>query len=241
MYAMICALQPSFAGDGGALAAKIEALPGPLRRAFGVELVDFRRPAAYLATNFLSITLVTSLFGAILGARIVAKEETLHTAELLYVEPVSPVQILLGKAGALAPYTVAYPLALGAVAAAALAAVAPLPVELGLTALLFAGVIALALCFAGAGMLVAALVRDARSAGGGALAVAVGTYFVGVVSAIADTAAPLRWLSPYKWVEPMTIVAHGGLDPLRAAALVGIGLAFGAVAIARYRRRDILA
>jgi ABC-2 type transport system permease protein len=239
LVATICALQPSFAG--GVLAAKIESLPAPLRRAFGMQLVDFQRPAAYLATNFPSITLVVCLFAAILGARVVAKEETLHTAELLYVQPVSRVRILLGKAAALALYTVAFPLVLGTVAVAVLAAVASLPIELGVIALLFAGALALAVCFAGAGMLVAALVRDARSAGGGALAFAIGTYFVGVVSTIAEPAAPLRWLSPYKWVDPMTIVVRGDLDPLRAAVLIGLGVVFGAVAIARYRRRDILA
>ncbi len=241
LLGLTCALQPSFAGDGGALAAKIQAMPETLRKAFGVELVDFRRPAAYLAINFLSVTLIASLFGGLLGARIVAKEETLHTAELLYAQPVSRVHILAGKAAAVAVYAIALPLALGLLAVAILAAVVPGPLEAGLMAALFGGAAALSVCFAGAGMLVAAVVRDARSAAGGALAIVLGTYFLGVLSAIAAPAAPLRWLSPYKLVEPIAILARGGLDPVGPAALVALGIAFAAAGIARHRRRDILA
>jgi len=170
---------------------------------------------------------------------VVAKEEVLHTAEILYAQPVGRDQILAGKAAAVAVYAVAFPIGLALVAASILGAVVPAPLEAGLMASLFAGVVALGLCFAGAGMLVAALVRDPRAASGGALGLALGTYFIGVVSAIASPAAPLRWLSPYKLVEPSAIVAHGGLDPVRASVLVGLGLAFGGAAIVCYRRRDI--
>jgi ABC-2 type transport system permease protein len=239
MLALVCALQPSLAN--GLLAAKIDSMPEGMRRAFGLELVDFHRPAAYLATNFLYVTLSAALLAGRLGAAAIAREETLRTAELLYTQPVSRTRILGGKAAAVAVYAVAFPAALAAVALPVLSGVAERPLEAGLTASLFAGAAALALCFAGIGMLIAASLRDARAAVGVTLAVAVATYLLGLLSALAPAVAPLRWLSPYKLVEPTSIVAAGGLDPLRTGALVAIGAACGALAIARYRRRDILA
>jgi len=239
LLALTCALQPSFAGNGGLLEAKIQAMPEAMRRGLGLALVDFQRPAAYLAANFLFVSLTGALFAALLGAGVVAREETLHTAELLYAQPVSRAQVLAGKAAAVALYALAFPLAMGAVAVPILAAVAARPVEPGLMIALFAGAAAVNLAFAGAGMLAAALVREPRSAAGVALALALGTYFVGVISAIAATAAPLRWLSPYKLVEPAAVVARGGLDPVAGIALVGLGLALVAAAIAGYRRRDL--
>lgn len=239
MLVLVCALQPSLAS--GALAAKLEAMPAGMRRAFGLEIVDFQRPAAYLAANFLYVTLTVALLASRFGAVAIAKEETLRTAELLYTLPVSRVRILAGKAAAVAAFAIAFPAALAAVAIPVLAAVTARPVELGLTAELFAGAAALGLCFAGLGMLVAACVRDARTAGGLALALAVGTWFLGLISAAAPAAAPLRWLSPYKLVEPMAILAAGGLDPVHAGLLVAVGVGSAAFAIARYRRRDIVA
>jgi len=236
MLALVCALQPSLAN--GLLAAKLESMPEAMRRAFGLELVDFHRPAAYLATNFLYVTLSAALIAARLGAAAIAREEALHTAELLYTQPVARTRILAGKAAAVATYAVAFPAGLAAVALPVLAAVADRPLEVGVAASLFAGTAALAVCFAGIGMLVAASVRDARSAAGIALGIALGTWFLGLVSALAPAVAPLRWLSPYKLVEPAAIAAHG-LDPAGVGTLLAVGAVCGALAILRYRRRDI--
>jgi hypothetical protein len=119
-----------------------------------------------------------------------------------------------------------------------LGAVSDRPLEHAVIGALFGGAIAVALCFAGAGMLAAALVRDKRNAAGAAFAIVLGTYFLGVISAIAEPAAALRWVSPHKLAEPTAILAHG-LDPLRGIGLVLAGCAMAAFAIARYRRQDI--
>lgn len=239
MVALVCALQPSLAS--GLLAAKLEAMPEAMRRAFGMSAVDFHRPAAYLATNFLYVSLSAGVLACRLGAGALAREEALRTAELLYTQPVTRAKILGGKAAAVAIYAVGFPLALAGVAIPVLAAVADRPVEAGLVASLFGGAAAIGVLFAGLGMLIAASVRDARAAGGLALAAALGTWFAGLLSALAPAVEPLRWLSPYKLLEPTAITAAGGLDPVRAGALVAIGAACGALAIARYRRRDIVA
>jgi ABC-2 type transport system permease protein len=236
MVAMTSALQPSLAE--GVLAAKMESMPDGLRKAFGFQVVDFHRPVAYLATNFTTVALTAALFAALLGAGMIAKEETLRTAELLYAQPASRARILLGKVGVLALYVVAFPCVLAAVALAVLGAVAERPLEPLAILSLFAGALAVAICFAGLGLLVATLVRDKRSATGAALGVVLGSYFLGVISAIAEPAAPLRWLSPHKLADATAILVHG-LDPLRIALLVALGAGAGALAIVRYRAQDI--
>ncbi|HTJ47776.1 MAG TPA: ABC transporter permease subunit [Kofleriaceae bacterium] len=238
LLVLFCALQPSFVASG-MLEAKLAGLPDSMRKALGLTLVDFHRPPVYLATSFMYVTLPCGLFGALLGANIVAKEELLHTAELLYAQPASRASILVGKAGALAVYVIALPTVLGAVAMITLGAVVDAPLEGALVAQLFLGVAALALCFAGAGMLVAALVRDARAASPIALGLVVGTYFLGVLSALTPAAAPLRFVAPHKLVEPADIVSRGALDPVGALVLAAIGGGFAALAIVRYRRRDL--
>lgn len=236
LLTLTCALQPSLAG--GTLAAKIESLPATLRKALGLQLVDFHRPAAYLTMNFTIVALATAVFPALFGASLIAKEELLRTAETLYAQPCSRTRILVGKTGALIVYAIALPVGLAAIAMAVLGAVSDRPLEPGVIGALFGGAIAVAVCFAGAGMLAAALVRDKRHAAGAAFAVVLSTYFLGVISAISETAAPLRWLSPHKLAEPVTILTHG-LDPLRVVALVVAGGVMAVLAIVRYRDQDI--
>jgi ABC-2 type transport system permease protein len=236
MVAMTSALQPSLAA--GPLAAKLDSMPDLLRKAFGLEVVDFHRPAAYLATNFTTVSLSAALFAGLLGAAMIAKEEVLHTAEVLFAQPTSRTRILLGKLGALVVYTLAFPLVLAVIAMVVLGIVADRPLEPLAIAELFLGATAIALCFAGLGMLVAALVSDKRSAGGAALGVVLGTYFLGILSAIAEPAAPLGWLSPHELAKAPHILMHG-LDPLRVTLLVALGAGSATLAFAFYRRRDI--
>jgi ABC-2 type transport system permease protein len=233
---LVCMLQPTFAA--GPLAAKIESLPRAMRDALGLAVVDFHRPAAYLATNLTYVTLGTAMFGALLGARIVAKEEVLHTAELLYTRPARRGAILAGKAIALAVYTLALPCLLGALAMTMLAIIVPAPLEPGLVASLFVGCACAAVLFAGLGLLVATLWR-ARTAPSLAIGIVLATFAVGLLSSAVPSMHGLRWISPLKLVEANGIVAGGGIDPRIALALVGAGVACAVAGIVRYRRRDI--
>jgi ABC-2 type transport system permease protein len=173
MATLTCALQPALAE--GLLAAKLEAIPEALRSALGFAIVDFKRPAAYLATNFTPVTLSTALFAGLLGAAAIAKEETLRTAELLYAQPTSRGRILLGKAAAVAVYVLAFPIVLATLSSITLGLVAEQPLELDAIGEMFAGVLASSVCFGGVGLLIGALVRDKRSASGAALGVVLGS------------------------------------------------------------------
>lgn len=236
LIVLVCALQPTFAA--GPLAAKIESLPRAMRDAFGLAIVDFHRPAAYLATNLTHVALGTALFGGVLGARLVAKEEVRHTAELLYAQPARRGAILAGKAITLAVYTFALPCVLAAIAMVSLATIVPAPLEPALVASLFAGCACAALSFAGAGMLVATIVR-ARVAGSLAVGLVLSTFVVGMLSSAVPSLHALRWVSPIKLVEATGIVASGALDARIAIALVGIGALCAALGMTLYRRRDL--
>jgi ABC-2 type transport system permease protein len=233
------AMQPSMAGDGGVLAAKLEAMPPALMRAFGISLLDVTRPAPYLAMNFIYVTLTASLLAGMLGATLVAKEEAQHTAELLLTGPVGRGAVLAGKAGALAVYGLGYNVALALVAIAASAAIIAGPVEPGRIASLFAGTAALAACFGGLGMLIATVVPTPRHAGNAALGVVLGTFLVSAVAAAIPQAEVLHRLSPFRAVEPGRIVLAGG-PPVAALLVLGaVGVAAGLLAVRRYQRRDI--
>jgi ABC-2 type transport system permease protein len=241
LVVMVASLQPSMAGDGGALAAKLDAMPEGMRRAFGISRVDFTRPPAYLSINFVYVTLTASLFAAGLGATVIAKEGQLRTVELLFAMPVERRSVLLGKVGAAAIYGLGFNVALAAVALGSLAGFVSSPLEAGLVAALFVGTAALGACFLGVGMLIATLVSRPRTAGNAALGVALGAYLVSIVGAASPDADWLAYASPFRYVEPGRIVAAGGVDPVAVAALVAIGVGCGVAAIARYQRRDLAA
>jgi ABC-2 type transport system permease protein len=237
LLALVCALQPALAA--GPLAAKISSLPRAMRDALGMSMVDFHRPAAYLATNFTYVLLGVGLFGALLGARVVSKEEAQRTAEMLYTQPIRRGAVLGGKAVSVGIYAIAMPLALSLVPMTILGSITSRPLEPGLVVQLFVACSCVALAFAGVGMLVAATLRHARSAVNVTLAIVSGAFVVGVFSALAPSLGFMRWFSPFKLVDPTSLVMNGGLDPQKATILVGIGGVCALLAIHRYRKRDI--
>ncbi|HLL52670.1 MAG TPA: ABC transporter permease subunit [Myxococcaceae bacterium] len=241
LLVMTISLQPSIAQEGGLLEAKLAAMPEAMRNAFGFGGLDFRRPAAYLATNFLYVTLTASLFGGLLGATLLSKEEALRTVEALLALPVGRAEVLAGKAAALVVYVAAFNAALLGTALVAFQAFVGDTGERGLVAALFLGTALLGLCFGAVGLLLSAVLKDARGAPGLTLGVVLGTYLLGMLSGLSAKADPLRWLSPYKLVEPSGIVQGSGLTAGAVGALLGGAvLALGA-AVVLYRRRDIAA
>ncbi len=239
LLVLYASLQASLSGDGGLLEAKLAAMPETMRKALGFQGLSLTRPVAYLATNFLTVTLTSALFGGILGATLVSKEETFHTAELLLTLPVSRAQVLLGKAGALALLVVAFQSVLALTALLSMRVFVPGNLEAGLALQLFAGALLLGLCFGGLGMGLATWVRQSRVAPSAALALVFGSYALGLVSHASERLEALRWLAPFRFVEPSEIVRHGGLDPLHAGGLLLLGAAGLAVALIRFGRKDV--
>ncbi len=239
LLGLMVALQPSMAGDDGVLAAKLAAMPDAMKRAFGLTAMNFARPPVYLSMVFVYVTLTASLFAGILGATIIAKEEALGTAELLLAAPIGRGAVIAGKAAALGLYAIAFNVGLAALAIALCALIIAAPTEPGLIAALFAGTGALALCFAGLGMLLATVLRTPRHAGGAALGVVLGAYLISMVSAAVPGAAALGRVSPFRAVDAGGIVLRGGVDPVAVAVLVAVGAAGAALAVHRFRRRDI--
>jgi beta-exotoxin I transport system permease protein len=237
---MVISIAPSMMQQGSMLEAKLQAMPEGLKRVFGVAMLDFRRPASYLAVNFVYVTLTASLSAGMLGATILAKEEALKTAELLLTQPVARSRIVAAKALVVAIHALAFNTALATIAIVGLGLVMPGPSEAGRVAQLFAGTTALAVCFGGLGMLVATLVVRARVAANAALGVVLGAYLIDVVGALSPDLDFLARVSPFRPMEPSRVIAAGGVDPIALAVLVAVGVAAAIAAGYRYARRDIL-
>lgn len=238
MLVAVVSLYPTMVRDGDLLAARMAVLPLSARRALGLTLTDFRAPSSYLAMNFLYVTLCGSLWPALLGAGLVAREETQRTAEMLYAQPVRRSTILLGKALAAGVYTAALHLLLWGVTAVSVALVVQGPGEPARVASLFGASALRGLCFAGVGMLLASLAPNARHATGLALGAVLGAFLLRALGALSSGGGALGWLSPFRLLDPAE-TARSGLSGPHALALVLAGALCAALALWRYERRDV--
>ena len=239
LVAIAQSVQPSMAAPDSLLAAKLEVLPEGMKQAFGMTAGDLSRPASYLAVNFIYVTLTSTLFAGLLGASMLAKEELHHTAEALLSLPISRGAVFAGKLVATLALAAAYQLVMAAAGIGTLAAVVTGDLQLPLLVQVFAGAGLLSLTFGAIGLLVSTLVKEARSASGATLGIVLGTYLLGVMATLGGKAEKAGVISPYKLVEPGDIVAADGLEGVKVAALVAIGVAAASAAFVRFSRRDI--
>ncbi len=234
----VVAMQPSIAGERGLLAANLAALPEAMKQVFAVGQVDFNRPAGYLATNFLTVTLLASLFAGLLGAAVVAREDAQRTSEALLTLPLARWQVLMGKLLASLGLLATFHLVLGGVVLATFARVVDGPIEADLMIAIFLGAAALGLCFFSMGFAMAVLVKQARAAPTLSLGLVLGTSFLGAVSRLSARGEVLGLLSPYGVVDPAGIVERGGLQA-STLWLLGVAVALLGFALLWYDRRDV--
>jgi ABC-2 type transport system permease protein len=71
-------------------------------------------------------------------------------------------------------------------------------------------------------------------------ALAVGTYLLNGLAPLVDALEPYRLASPFYFYAAADPIRNG-LDPVHVLVLLGLTLAFGALAVVGFRRRDLQA
>lgn len=233
---------PSIAESGETFATMLEAYPDALLKALNIEdAAMFATPLGFHVTESgIVITILGGIFAASLGANLLLKEERDRTAEFLLAQPLSRLQVWAGKTAAAYVYVVAFNAVTFAVSAAAITGFSPDPVDVGALLIYNVYVLLLTVLLASLGLLLSAAVRRGRSMTGVAVAIALGGFFVDAISKTTDTARPLGYLSPYRFLDTSILDPDYALTVGRLAYfLLGTALLLTASAL-RYRRKDIM-
>jgi ABC-2 type transport system permease protein len=201
--------------------------------------VDFTTGPGYLNSQVFTfmVPLLFVIFATRLGARATAGEEQAGTMDLLLSTPVPRMRVVGQKFGAMVAATATLSLVLwGAFAIGTTA------MDMGVSLANLAGIVAsaalLGLAFGSLALLVGAL----RGSQGAAVAVtstvAVATYLMNTIAAIAPDIEDLRLFSPFNYYT----CAHplrNGADPGHLILLGGLAAVSFILSLAAFERRDI--
>jgi ABC-2 type transport system permease protein len=98
---------------------------------------------------------------------------------------------------------------------------------------------AVALCWGGVALAVAAGARRRATAAGVTAVTTLAAYLVDYLGRIWDPARIAGRLSPFHYFEPMALIAGDAISGSNLAVLIGIGAAAVAIAYVRFARRDL--
>lgn len=212
---------------------------GSFTEAFGMDKLNFGTLIGFYGIecgNILGIG--GGFFAAYLGITMLAKEEKEHTAEFVLSHPQRRISVLGQKLMAVVCQVVLLNLIILAFGAASIAIIGEkIPTK---ELLLIHGAYLMLqmeislICFG-----ISAFLR--RGSVGIGLGFAAILYFMNLIINISDKAEILKYITPYAYAEPATIIEDMSLD----GTLIGVGalyaIALAAVGFIKYCRKDIAA
>jgi ABC-2 type transport system permease protein len=239
LAAYVTSLWPTVRDNAAQFNEFLDNAPEALRTFAGGVRVDFATGPGYLNSQVFTfmVPLLFLIFAIRLGARATAAEEQAGTMDLLLSAPVPRLRVIGHTFASMVAATAILAAVLWAAFAVGTSAM-DMGVSLGNLAATIWSAALLGLTFGSAAMLIGAL-RGRRGAAVGVTAsLAVATYLINAVAAIAPDVEDLRLFSPFHYYNGADSLRNGP-DPghlILLSILVGLGFA---LAIAAFERRDI--
>ncbi len=245
LLVLFMAFFPSMVESGMAelTRAKINAIPPAMREAFGIsEMMDFSDLLQYYAYILQFILMAASIYAAILGSSALIKEETEGTIEFLYAQPVSRARITTTKLLSSLTILLAFNIILFIASVILMQAFKEPSYEyLSMTLAMFKGMLAAQLVFLTIGLALSTVIPRSSSVGPVALGFFFITYLLGDIAAIIEQLEWLKYVSPYHYVQPATILAaSGSIKPVYTILMLLITIFSISFAYWRYHQKDLL-
>ena len=238
---MVLSIYPSFAADSAKLEALLSAYPEQLTKIFGLDRLNLGDPLGFFGTEiYFMVLLFGSIFAAILGAGLLAKEEDEKTIEFLLARPVTRARILADKVLTYVVCVVAFNILVGALSYAAFAMLVTQAYSVKALLLLLVAPVFVHLTFASLGFLMALFFTRRRAVYSVTIGLVVGLYFLGAAALLARGFEWLKWLSPFRYVDAANIVTSQSISVVNVLILLAVNVAAVAATYALYRRRDIM-
>jgi beta-exotoxin I transport system permease protein len=238
MVFVVVAYYPSVRNDPS-LTDFLQNLP-PAAQAFsGGVNVDFSSPDGWLTSQLFSNIgpLIFIIYGVVLGAGAIGREEDRGTAELLLTTPISRRRVVLEKALAALVLIVA----LGAVLLVSLlVGTKAFDMEIGFSGVLAASIqtVLLGTTFCALALAISAWLGPRAHAAAISGSVAFAGFMLYSLAPVVDSLHGWQKLSAFYWYQQSNPIGTG-FDSGHLAVLAGVSLALSALAVALFDRRDV--
>ncbi len=217
----------------------LDSMPRALIEALEMHAFNLTTLEGFFGIMFVYLALMGAVAAAMWGSGVLAQEERNKTAEFLLTLPVTRTRVVTAKALAALTNCIAFVLITWAISLALIQKYNPdeqvyrfVAQEMG--AMFFIEIIFLAL-----GLFLAAMMRNPKRAGSATLAVILVTYFMSLVQGMHERLDALKYITPFKYVDPARLLHEGRIDTLYLVIGAVIVVVCVAGTYVAYSRRDV--
>lgn len=219
--------------------AILDQLPPAMLAAFNFEAFNLTTITGFFGVMFTYFGLILSIAAAMWGSDIISKEERDKTVEFSLTLPVARSRVVTAKILAAVINCIALLLITWGAAFAASVQYQPDSGYYSFLRLSMLALFIMQLIFLAVGIFLGCAMKQYKRASAAAVAVLLATYFMSIISGLNENLEFLKYLSPFKYFNPATLLYESKID------LAFVGLSAGIVAVLilgayiSYSRRDL--
>ncbi len=237
---MMLSIFPSFAGKSSDLDKLIKMYPQAAKNAFGLNELNMGTLIGFYGVEIhIMVTLIGSIYSAILAGNILAKEESEKTIEFLLSKPITRTRIVTEKLICVLVNILIFNavVVISGVIGFQFSKNSSVPTKAYV--LLILGGILLDLTFAAILFFISAVVRKTKTVFSAAFGIVLVSYFLNVVAGLSDKFKEIKYLSFFKYVDAAHIVKKERIDGIYLLIMGAIIVICTVCAYIQYQKKDI--
>lgn len=229
----------AYAETGQSMNELLSQIPRSIKAVLGMGDFDLTKISGFYGMLYLYLLLMAAVHAALLGANIIAREETDKTTEFLMVKPVSREKIITAKLLAAFFNIVVFNLVTLIFSVTLMGKYTKGEDITGEIIILMAAMFILQLMFLVIGTAAAALSRRPASAASVATAILVVTFIISSAININSSLGFLKYITPFAYFKADRLLNGEGFDPVFLILSLLIITVLVLVTYAAYKKRDL--
>ncbi len=219
--------------------AILDSMPPALMDAFSFEAFNLTTLTGFFGIMFTYFALLLSIAAAMWGSDIISKEERDKTVEFSLTLPVTRSRVVTAKALAALVNCIALLLITWGASVVSATQYEPDSEFFAFLRLCMVAIFFMQLIFLAIGILLGCALKQYRRASAIAVSLLLGTYFLSIMSSLNKNLEFLKYLSPFKYFDPVVLLRESRFDLAYVGLALAIVVACMAGAYVAYSRRDL--
>ena len=217
----------------------LDSMPPALLEAFQMNAFNLTTVTGFFGVCFTYFALLGSVFAAMLGSDIISKEERDKTVEFALTLPIPRRKLITSKILAAVVNCIAFLLIIWGASLFSVAKYQPEGEFYDFLALSMLALLIMQMTFLAVGIFLGCAMKQYKRAVSIAVSLLLGTFFLSIISGLNENLDFLKYFSPFKYFDPVTLLNESRLDitfVLISAGIIAIALFGGYVT---YAKRDL--
>jgi ABC-2 type transport system permease protein len=217
----------------------LDSMPSALMAAFNMKAFNLTTITGFYGVMFTYFALIASISAAMWGSDVISKEERDKTVEFTLTLPISREKLVTAKILAALVNCIALLLIMWGASLVAVAQYNPDSDFYEFLFLCMQALFIIQMVFLAVGVFLGCAMKQYKRSGSAAVTLLLGAYFFSIISGLSKNFEFLKYISPFKYFNPATMLHESSIDINYVFLSCGIILVCITAGYITYARRDL--